>query len=226
MHWIQRDILKKLSTSKERRYIELKPETVDGNLFMYHLKLLIKEGLVAKNEKAYELTANGKRQVADLSLATGTPTKTPRLFTMLYAENKKGELLLYEWSRQPYLGHISLPFSRIRYGESVFEAAKNNIKSKTSFISNPQLIGNVSVIVKNGEEVTTHYLAQISKVGEFDGEPNADGLTGKPFWGNIDEYNGGELVYGTKEIIELVKTKKSPFFEEIIVDKDQSDLFA
>lgn len=220
MHWIQREILKRLSTATECRYIELKPENVDGNLFMYHLKQLIQEGYIKKTEKAYTLTKEGKRYVGALSLSTGKTTQIPKVMVMVYCENKKGEQLLYKWNRQPYLGHTSLPFSRVRYGQSISDAVSENIKNKTNLEGKTEYAGDIYVIVKNDDGSTvTHYLAHIFILDKIKGELYADGLTGKPFWGNIGDIEGPGTVHGTKEIIRIIKTKKAPFFEEIIVLK-------
>lgn len=218
MHWIQREILKTLSTAESCRYIDLKPKNVDGNLFMYHLKQLMSAKYVKSSDKKYSLTKEGKRFVAGLSLKTGQQTKTPRLFVMIFCQ-KEGNLLLYKWSRQPYFNHISLPFSRIRYGQNVQTAAEETLKYKTGLSGKLERVGEVSVIVNKKDEITTHYLAHLYKFNNPNGELSADGLTGQPFWGDIVDFDSSDFVNGTKEIIYLLKTKKSPFFEEIFVKK-------
>lgn len=217
MHWIQKDILKKLSTAEKLRYKDLIPENVEGNLFMYHLKQLINEKYVEKENQFYKLSKQGKSYVGGLSLSTGKPTKFPRLLTLIFFQNKNGEILLYKWRRQPYLGHVSLPFNRIKYGESVFKTAEETLKYKTNLKGRLDYAGDAYVIVKKEDLVTTHYLAHIFILKNPKGELFADGLTGEPFWGKVDDYFGSDLVYGTKEIIKIIKNKKSPFFEEIIV---------
>lgn len=219
MHWIQREILKRLSTADALRYKDLKPEGVDGNLFMYHLKQLIVDGYIKKIEGGYALGSSGKSFVGGMSLAQGKLTKVPRLFVLIFAKNNIGEYLLYKWKRQPYLGHVGLPFSRLKYGQSVFREAKDTLKYKTGLMGELSYAGDVYVMAKKDGEVTTHYLTHVFKLTEPVGEPAADGLTGAPFWGNLKDCAESDLVNGTKEIIEIVENKKSPFFEEIIVDK-------
>ncbi|MDD3481267.1 MAG: hypothetical protein PHW75_03570, partial [Patescibacteria group bacterium] len=104
MHWIQRDILKTLSSKDKVRYRDLKPENVEGNLFMYHLKILITDGYIENRKRKYQLTSTGKSYVAGLSLSSGQPTKIPRIFATLYCKNRENQILLYKWNRQPYLG--------------------------------------------------------------------------------------------------------------------------
>jgi ADP-ribose pyrophosphatase YjhB (NUDIX family) len=219
MHWIQRHILKQLTTSESCRYIDLKPENVDGNLFMYHLNQLMNDGYVIKKEKLYSLTKEGKRYVGGLSVSTGKETRLPRVFAMLFCKTENDGILLYRWSRQPYFNHVSLPFSRILYGQSVKYAAEETLKYKTNLKGTLDFAGEVSVIVEDKESVSTHYLAHIFILSDIKGDISADGLTGKPLWGRIDDFETSETVYGTKEIINLVKTVKVPFFEELNIKK-------
>ncbi|MCU0667616.1 MAG: hypothetical protein MUF85_03295 [Patescibacteria group bacterium] len=56
LHHIQKHILKELSFKEWARFRDLKPPRVDSNLYNYHLKLLIKNGLVEKdNDKGWIL---------------------------------------------------------------------------------------------------------------------------------------------------------------------------
>jgi hypothetical protein len=50
MHRLQQHILSQLIHYPERRYADLKPDEVEGNLFMYHLRQLMAAGWVIKRE--------------------------------------------------------------------------------------------------------------------------------------------------------------------------------
>lgn len=219
MHWIQRHILKTLTVSKGCRYSELKPDNVDGNLFMYHLKQLDRGGFLKKNEGRYCLTKEGKRFVGGMSLKTGKPTQTPKCFVMTYCTNSSGYTLLFDWNRQPYLGHTSLPFSRLRYGETLLTAAENNLKHKSGLTGKLTFAGTVNIIVNKGDEITTQYLAHIFRASGITGTLQADGLTGHPSWRNLQDNYPENTVDGTSEILKILSTKKSPFFQEINISK-------
>lgn len=219
MKWIHKHVLTLLTKNESLNFASLKPEGVDSNLFTYHLGQLVGDGYVEKREKIYTLTREGKRFVAGFSLAEGKPTKVPRTFVALFAENKAGEVLLYKWSRQPYLGHVGLPFSRVRYGESIFEAAENNVRYKTGSSGKPEYLGDAYVIVRSGVEVTTHYLVHLFGLSKVPDDPKSDGLTGEPFWGDVGKYDPRETVYGTKELIDLCRNSTKPFFTELEINK-------
>jgi len=217
MHWIQRHILLKLTTNECAKYTELIPEGVEGNLFSYHLKQLWTEKLIQKRDETYSLTSTGKRKVANMSLASSKDIQTPRVFAMVYIESSDDKICLFNWGRQPYLGHTSLPFDRVIYGTSVLETAEEALRNKTGQSGELEFAGTASVIVNKDEKPSTHYIAHIYRMKSNAALLASDGMTGKPFWEKITNYTDNDLVYGTSEIIELLKTKKSPFFEEILI---------
>lgn len=218
MHWIQRYILTKLAKAESCRYSDLIPEGVDGNLFMYHLKNLINEKYILKEDKKYFLSKQGKSFVATFSIEEGKVTKMPRVFSMLFME-AGNKILFYKWNRQPYIGHVSLPFNRIIYGKSIRESATETLHYKTSLEGEIKFLGTVDVIVKENDKISTHYISHIHSIDYQGGEVKSDGLTGQPFWGKVEDFTGSDCIYGTKEIIEIIKTKKSPFFEELVITK-------
>src|SRR5437899_3164953 len=118
MHRLQQHILYQLMRHHDRRYANLKPEDVEGNLFMYHLRQLISKDWVAKREDGhYELTAAGHRHVDGLSFNTLTPRAQPRIVTLLVCRNKAGEYLFLRRKRQPLLGMVGFPYGKIHLGE-------------------------------------------------------------------------------------------------------------
>lgn len=219
MHWIQKHILKKLSIVKDCRYKELIPEGVDGNLFMYHLNKLMKSNFIEKNNSLYTLTKEGKRQVNSLDLNTGQPAVDPRVSAMIYCKNKKGDILLREYNYQPYLGHVGLPFKRIYYGQSMSETANKILGFKANPSGKLSYLGTINIIVKYSKKVTTHYIAHIFKPKTNQDKSLTDNHMSQIKWDNINNYQNSDLINGTKEIIKILETKRSPFFEEIFVKK-------
>jgi hypothetical protein len=61
-HYIQKIIVYSLALTDSLRFGELKPDDLDNKLFDYHLKKVIAQGLVAKNDDGqYTLTLKGRR---------------------------------------------------------------------------------------------------------------------------------------------------------------------
>lgn len=217
MHWIQRDIFRKLTSNDGLRYSELKPDNVEGNLFMYHLSQLISAKYIYKKDKIYLLSDDGKIYVGSLSLTKGKKTALPTILVMIFCKNEDGQYLLYKWNRQPHRNLVSLPFCRVRFGQSIYEAVEEAIDYKTGLKTEAEYSGDIYIRRFEKDEVKSHYLAHIFTTKEFNGQIGTDGLTGQPFWGNASELKKSELMPGLTEIIDIVEKQKKPFFEEITV---------
>lgn len=217
MHWIQKHVLRDLATHDTRRYKDLRPLDVEGNMFMYHLDQLVKEKLIEKSKSGYKLTTKGKTFVSSMSLQAGERRIQPKIVVMLDCKNAKGEQLLFGWRRQPYYGLISLPFSKTHFGKSVEETAAEELKNKSGLEGEFAYRGDVYIQTNEDNEAIDHMLAHVFSVTRTKGELFSDELTGKAFWGDPNEYSDEEAVAGFNQILGLLQTKKTPFFEEIIV---------
>lgn len=212
MHWIQKHILKKLAVNDSLKYTELKPETVEGNLFTYHLNQLVSDRFVKKDGNSYDLTDLGKNFVSSMSMESGSTRKQPKIVVMFITENNKGEYLLFKWSRQPYRGLVSFPFGRVHYGKSVLELAQNELTWKTGLQGDLAYLGDI--YVQTG--TLDHYLAHIFRVENIEGELGSSGLQGKPLWEKLENLKESEFIPGFKKLVKVVENQKPPFLEEII----------
>jgi len=106
-HYIQREIVYRLSLVEDERFSSLKPAEIENKLFDYHLKKVIRDGLVEKQVNgAYALTNEGVR------IGKGALSSTKRLIDRAYSlliiavRNDDGAWLLYKRQSQPQLGKI------------------------------------------------------------------------------------------------------------------------
>jgi hypothetical protein len=76
-HHLQDKIIAALVDDK-KRFSDLVPEGLEHSLFMYHMKKLIKEGIVKKDGQHYELTINGAQQYNGRH-RTSEPLRQPSL---------------------------------------------------------------------------------------------------------------------------------------------------
>lgn len=126
MHHIQRHILDLLITNRSRRYSQLRPARIEPNQFVYHLKQLIGDGLVAKCDEGYELTAKGRSYADKLgpgSFDVAWDT-APRDVIFLALRNKAGEWLLVRRARQPTIDKIGFIATDVTLGESLAQTAR------------------------------------------------------------------------------------------------------
>lgn len=103
-HHIQKSIVYDLAFAESLRFSDLKPDELENKAFTYHLKKVMKAGLVEKQDDGrYSLTMKGRR------VGKGALKKESRLLDRAYsilllAVRRNDEWLLYKRQTQPLLG--------------------------------------------------------------------------------------------------------------------------
>jgi len=220
MHEIQKHILKKLSLVKSARFAELKPKTVDGNLFVYHLKKLIKDGYVASSKEGYKLAPKGKNYSDRMSFEVFKERAQPKIVTLLVIKNKE-DYLLYRRKRSPFLGNVGFPYGKIHLEERVSEAAERELNEKTGLRSRLHHAGEVYLTVYDETQLITHMLCHIFTGSTPLGTLKTDSSIGEVFWGKIEEKSKEKYIPGVKQIIKLLQNNKRIFFAEYFLNIDE-----
>lgn len=210
MHWIARHILKRLAFSDSLRYNELKPDSVEGNLFQYYARSLEKQGLIERDEAGYRLTAHGKIFVADLSQTKIMhPRKLPRPVVMLVCKNDQGEHLFFRWKRQPYRGLVSLPFGRHIAGQPLLAMSEEQLYLKAGLTGDLAYLGHADIISQSD-----HLAVSIVEVTQPKQVSQPDGLTGEAFWSRVDQLDHADLLPGLLDVIAWTEDPyRSPLLE-------------
>lgn len=175
-HHIQKHILSHLMASQLARFRDMRPPQTDSNLYSYHLKLLIKQGLVEKSDQGYALTILGQVFVDRVNLTTTKRTLQPKIITMLIIQDGYGNILMYTRRRQPFIGLWTLPLGKVHNADaSIQKAAQREVIEK---ISGDHMIklrhaGDAYIRMKQGDEVFMSTLAHVFH-GQTDeiSEPN------------------------------------------------------
>jgi 8-oxo-dGTP pyrophosphatase MutT (NUDIX family) len=221
MHsWIQYHILIELTRHSLRRYSQLRPKDVEGNLFMYHLKGLLNDGLVEKTDSQYQLTIKGLQFVGTLSLKTGRTRKQPKILNAIICRNKAGEYLMTRWRRQPNTELVSFPHGMMHYGEAVLDMAAHELSEKANLHADLEYRGDVYVRGHLAGVLDRHMLVHlfeatnISPSGE---EPHPE--VGESFWTKLELLRPEEFVPGFYEIATLVdESPKGVLFADIDIE--------
>lgn len=155
MHYIQKYILDKLICAEFLRNRDMRPQHTESNLYQYHLKRLIDSGYVKKGEQGYSLSTKGLQYADKHSSDLKSQRPQPKLVTILILENEKGEVLLVERKKQPFIGLYNLPSGKIHEGESLTEAGKRELVEKTGITDEIDLIpsGTTHLTITDGPEV-------------------------------------------------------------------------
>lgn len=139
LHEIQKQILKKFSRTNSIRFNDLLVEGLESEHMNYHLKKLLEYGLVAKNSQ-YSLTDKGKDFVNLLDDNVNLIERQPKTSVLIHAirqnKNNRIEHLLYRRLKQPYLNYVGKLGGKVRYGETIYDAAKRELLEETGLTSN------------------------------------------------------------------------------------------
>lgn len=144
MHFIRKEILKKLMFKTKLRFSELQIEEITSKHFNYHLKELIKEGLIVKDVQYYILTNKGKDFIGKLDERGMKLEKQPKVSVAIIVtrEGKNGkELLLSKRLKQPYYGKVGGFTGKVRFGESFKQAARRELKEEAGLTGKFRLAG-------------------------------------------------------------------------------------
>lgn len=188
LHHIQQTVLRQLTYKKWVSYAELLPDGMAGNAFNYHLNYLVKHKLIDKSDQGYTLSALGRLVIDAMSLNAKRFKLRPSVGVMLYLKNVKGETLLYKSSRQPLIGHLGLPFGKVRIGASFKATAERMILRRgidLSEITDLQYFGPLNICYEENEELVCQRTGQIWSAiytGEF---ANFETENGESLWRTV-----------------------------------------
>ncbi|MFH1088463.1 MAG: NUDIX domain-containing protein [Patescibacteria group bacterium] len=211
MHILQQKIIASLIKQPNLRFSVLRPEGIESNQFVYHLKSLVRDKLVKKSGNLYQLTVGGKQLADKLSLKDFRPRVQPKIVTMLICKNSQGEYLLQKRTKEPFHGLITLPYGKLHFGENIEEASSRELQEKTNMVGKLQHVGDTYWVVYENGEVVTHMLCHLFSVGN----PrliNGAELPSDCFWSVLDKIDKTNFVPGMIKLIGL----KQPNLGQIV----------
>lgn len=219
-HHIQREIIDRLMRAESLRFSELKPDGMESNIFMYHLKQLIKDGYVEKCDGGYRLVAKGLTYVDGLSTENHRPRPQPKLIAILALHDGAGKWLLAERKIQPYIRKRMFPSGKQHRGETSTEHAARELQEKTGLKNVPlsyRGLADIQIVSKQGV-LLTHVVAQVY-AGELDGTetpPASDRF--RYLWHDFAA-DTAPLMAGTRELYEHLQDPDT-FYVELRVEAD------
>lgn len=134
---IQKEILRRLTTSLNARYSDLRPDDVENDLFNYHLQFLVQKGYVHKSEDGYALSPKGVKTVGedkplDITGDYVDLFKVNVVTIISRSATPAGmEVVVQKRLRHPSYGKTHIPGGAIQKGESWEDGAKRVMKNET-----------------------------------------------------------------------------------------------
>lgn len=131
LHLLQVGILKKLLYVPALRYMQVKPDDVENNQFDFHLDQVVRLGYVNKlPDGSYGLTAAGKDFTNRMDSEQVAMPKQAKIGVVMCGMRDTGperEFLIYTRTKHPFYGCQGFMSAKIKYGESVMEAATREL---------------------------------------------------------------------------------------------------
>lgn len=133
-------ILRVLLFRPDARFAELQKEAaLSSDHFNFYLKQLLDEALIEKNsDGAYTLTFKGKEYANRFDTDARTVERQPKVAVCLTIVDGDGKHLVQQRLKQPFYGYWGRPTGKIRWGETILEAAARELHEETGLSADLQ----------------------------------------------------------------------------------------
>ena len=210
LHPAQTKILRELLFMPAARFAELqKASGLESDHVKFHIKRLVELGYVDKIGSVYQLSVAGKEYANKLDTDAGVIERQPKVAVLLVVEryNSKThmtEYLLQKRLKHPYFGFWGAPTGKVRWGETLRDAAVRELKEETGLTGVFEYRGIYHERVRRQAtgEIIEDKLFQLMFCDRFSGELQV-------------EFDGGRNTWRTLEDMALESKKYKGFEAEI-----------
>lgn len=222
-HEVQLSILKQLLFKPKARFRDLNKLDITNDHFTFHLKRLIKLGIIYKEGIHYKLTPEGLEVAGRLDLKNMEIIKQPKIGVCLFITRlHKGqkEILLEERLKDPQKGKVGSHTEKIKFGESIYDTAKRCLKEETGLEGEFRYAGAIRIIrIRENYpfvDVLLNYFKVKNPTGDLIGKTDEC----RNFWAPLRNVPKVKNLYRNyKKDIRLLSSR-SIFFEERIITKN------
>ncbi|MBC8495552.1 NUDIX domain-containing protein [archaeon] len=202
-------IIQKLIHKPVMSFNELWDKQGSSNLFTYHLNSLIKDKLVEKTEKGYQLTHKGKKQAAYIEGETGKDAKFPLVGSIVVVFNEdKDKVLMMQRKKEPFYNYWGFVGGKLTFEQYILECAKEELDQEAGLECDLELKGLFSSKTYNNEKLSYNHQMFIVKGVNPRGKLKKETREGSPKWINI------------KDVEKLTKFPNVPYVIDIALSKE------
>lgn len=220
IHQAQTQILRELLFVDKAGFAILQKQTgLSSDHFKFHIKRLLELGYIEKAANGqYYLSASGKEYANKLDTDNNTIERQPKVAVILVVERvEDGEtyFLVQERLKHPYFGFWGFPGGKIRWGETILQAAARELNEETGLSATFAHKGVYHEHVTEVEiekllEDKIFHIVHCSKpngklIGTFDSGNNA--------WLTLGQAKSQEKRYASFDIEANIGTGKDQFIE-------------
>jgi ADP-ribose pyrophosphatase YjhB (NUDIX family)/predicted transcriptional regulator len=217
-HIAQMRILRTLLIRQVASFAELaRAMELTNDHATFHIKKLINAGMVTKIAKEYgqyELTRKGKEYANRMDTDELVIEKQPKLVVDIGIEHN-GKFIFQERKKQPYYGYWGFPTGKIRWGETILQAAARELLEETGLTADLRIVGTYHKLDYDeaGAVLEDKYLILVHGVNPV-GEMIVENETHTNYWLTPAEYVQKSKRFGDiMQTIEHIKAE-TPFIQE------------
>ena len=207
-------ILRQLVARDSLRFSEINTEGYPSDQFSYHLRQLIKHGLIEKtNDDRYQLSVTGRSQGILLSTKSSGFIQQGfiacRIVISRETESVK-QYLVQERTRVPYKDYLAEPGGKILYGENIIDAARRNLLSETGLDCHLEIKGIVHYKDEYQKVIVQDKYFFVIEGTEPTGDMRSHGPTGKNRWMSLNDLSKNNKAHqGLTELIKIAEGSSS-----------------
>ena len=218
-HVIQMKILRELLLSTSLSFADIQRASgVSSDHANFHIKQLVLAGFVRHVSKlygSYELTIEGKEYANRMDTDDYVIEKQPKLSIVLDIIGSDDKHLQQERLKQRYYGYWGRPTGKIRWGETILEAAARELFEETGLTAKLVVLGFYHNLDydESGNLLEDKYLCLVrgtdpqgELLAETDGQRNV--------WLTDEEYSQKDKTFGTLEAVEHLIANGQMFVHE------------
>ncbi len=215
-HHIQKNIVYTLAFSDGMRFGELKPDDLENKAFDYHLKKVIKAGLVEKtSEGLYALTSEGKR------VGKGALKKQTRMIDRAYStlllairRSSDGAWLLMRRKSQPLIGLTGFMNASPVAGEKIVETAAQICREQTGLAGEFVVHGGgyFRVYREGSLESFIHFTLLVCN--DIQGELHQNSSLAEYYWDMHPDWSAPEMLPNTQTLRKMLEAPAGCFEDQ------------
>lgn len=203
------------------RFAELNVLSSPSDQFSYHLRQLIKYGIIEKKSNVYRLTTAGRSKAIMLYPDQSTFIQQGFLGVRLVVTKRQDGrqlVLMQKRSAVPYKGKYTTPGGRILFGEDVLNSAKRALLTQTGLAGEASLRGVNHLKDVYQQDIVQDKYFFVCLVKDPHGSLLAQGPSGENMWLAYEELRGSrQLVHGCLELVDQAIGELMSFTEKTYI---------